>query len=363
MGSLTEREKEILDMLQGEPMLTQEDLAARLGITRSSAAVHISNLVKKGFILGRGYVFNDKSGVVVIGETCVETIARLTGVPEALQRKTSGRMEINLGGTGRNVAEGLARLKVATTLITAVGQDQSGEEAMAKTSRAGVKINHVLRSPDYGTAKALVITNSYGKNVLEVEDRGINRTITAQEVDHRGQLLLSSQIVVVDNSIPGDAVRKAFTLAGQAGARRVLICGRHRFEQDILELADVLILDRDQALEALNVEDSENIRAVELCSRLLELGPKMVLLILNPQELHLAGQREDLELSVTPGDRINLLEVRDILTAGFIYGFIKGYSYRQALRFGLRIAQVGGRNNGSQLIKTELMEGVLLNEG
>ncbi|MDA8235505.1 MAG: PfkB family carbohydrate kinase [Clostridia bacterium] len=362
MGNLTEREKEILHLLKAEPMLTQEDLAARLGITRSSAAVHISNLVKKGFILGRGYVFNEKSGVVVIGETCVETTARLMGVPEALERKTSGKMEITIGGTGRNVAEGLARLKVATTLITAVGQDHSGEEAVVKTSRIGVKVNHILRSQDFGTAKALVITNSSGKIVLEVEDRGINRTITPQEIEARAHLLLASQIVVADNSIPGEAVRKAFLLAGQAGARRVLLCGRHKYDRDILELADVLILDKSQALAALNKEDGPETGAAPLCARLLELGPKMILLILNSRELHLAGQGEDLDLSLTPGDRINLWEVRDILTAGFIYGFIKGYSYRQALRFGLRVAQVGERNTGSPQVKTELIEEDLLNQ-
>jgi len=354
MSNITEREKEILEMLKAEPMLAQEELAARLGITRSAAAVHISNLIKKGYILGRGYVFNDKSGVTVIGETCIEITARLAGVPEAHERKAPGKMEINLGGAGRNVAEILARLKVPTTLITAVGQDQSGEQALYKTARSGVNVNHILRNPDHGTAKSLVITNDKGKIVLEVEDREVNRSITAQEIENRFNLLSSSQIVVVDSAIPPEAVREAFNLAGRAGARRVLIYGRHKQRREILDLADVLILDQAQALSAIERGGYGGIRPRELCSQVLALGPKMVLMIQNSQELYLAGQGEGFSLSSTPGDRVNLLEVREILAAGFIYGFVKGYTFRQAMRFGLRVAQLGGRSAEGVLPVNEL---------
>ena len=37
-------------------MISQQELADRAGITRSSVAVHISNLMKKGCIAGKGYM-------------------------------------------------------------------------------------------------------------------------------------------------------------------------------------------------------------------------------------------------------------------------------------------------------------------
>ena len=67
---LTSREKEIFEVLKKEPLISQEELAHRFGITRSSIAVHISNLMKKGVILGKGYVFNEQISIVVIGESC-----------------------------------------------------------------------------------------------------------------------------------------------------------------------------------------------------------------------------------------------------------------------------------------------------
>ena len=53
---MTQREQQILEWIRQDPMISQEDLAQRAGITRSSVGVHISNLMKKGCILGKGYL-------------------------------------------------------------------------------------------------------------------------------------------------------------------------------------------------------------------------------------------------------------------------------------------------------------------
>lgn len=50
---MTQREQQILEWIRQDPMISQEDLAQRAGITRSSVGVHISNLMKKGCILER----------------------------------------------------------------------------------------------------------------------------------------------------------------------------------------------------------------------------------------------------------------------------------------------------------------------
>ena len=51
---MTQRERQILQLIESNPMISQQELAEELGITRSSVAVHISNLMSKGHIAGRG---------------------------------------------------------------------------------------------------------------------------------------------------------------------------------------------------------------------------------------------------------------------------------------------------------------------
>ncbi len=69
---MTQREQQILDWITEDPMISQEALAERAGITRSSVAVHISNLMKKGHIVGRGYILPAGGYVVVAGAVNVD---------------------------------------------------------------------------------------------------------------------------------------------------------------------------------------------------------------------------------------------------------------------------------------------------
>ena len=64
---MTQRERQILQLIESNPMISQQELADQLNITRSSVAVHISNLLKKGYIAGKGYVLRTGSYAVVVG--------------------------------------------------------------------------------------------------------------------------------------------------------------------------------------------------------------------------------------------------------------------------------------------------------
>ena len=44
----TQREREILNMIRHNPMISQKELAEKLGITRPGVASHISHLIKEG---------------------------------------------------------------------------------------------------------------------------------------------------------------------------------------------------------------------------------------------------------------------------------------------------------------------------
>ena len=62
---MTRREQEILAWIRDNPLISQQELAQRAGITRSSVAVHISNLMRKGLIRGRGYLLGEGAYVAV----------------------------------------------------------------------------------------------------------------------------------------------------------------------------------------------------------------------------------------------------------------------------------------------------------
>ena len=108
--NLTAREREIVDLLRAEPLLDASALAERIGSTRAAVSVHLSNLTRKGVVLGRGYIVRPEAdSVVVVGGAVLDTKVR-TALAPVLGTSNPGTASATVGGVGRNIAENLARL-------------------------------------------------------------------------------------------------------------------------------------------------------------------------------------------------------------------------------------------------------------
>ena len=180
--NLTAREQQIVAMLRRDPMIGSAAIAEQLGTTRAAVNVHLSNLGKKGVILGRGYLLSEQPGVVVIGGANVDIKARSTA-PATQQTSNPGHGSMTPGGVARNIAENLARLGTRTHLIAAVGRDALGDSLLAQTSAAGVRLEFVQRS-DRPTGTYTAILDSDGELIVAVADMEVTDDLRP-EGDHR----------------------------------------------------------------------------------------------------------------------------------------------------------------------------------
>src|SRR3954451_14066023 len=121
--ALTDREQEIVALLRRDPLVGSDAIARALGTTRAAVNVHLSNLGKKGVILGRGYVLSEEPAVVVVGGANMDVKAR--SAPSAVPATSNpGTVTMPAGGVGRSIAENLARLGTRTHLVVVIGSDR-----------------------------------------------------------------------------------------------------------------------------------------------------------------------------------------------------------------------------------------------
>jgi len=141
---MTQREQEILRLIENDPMISQQTIADKLGITRSSVAVHISNLTKKGHIAGKGYVLRPAAYTVVVGGVNVDIGGR-SFAPLRPEDSNPGKVSVSMGGVGRNIAHNLALMGVDVRMLTAYGDDSHGQEVAASCARAGIDLSYALK--------------------------------------------------------------------------------------------------------------------------------------------------------------------------------------------------------------------------
>lgn len=217
---LTEREREIVALLRRNPLIGSEAIALELGTTRAAVNVHLSNLGKKGVILGRGYVLGEEPPVVVIGGANMDVKARSTAraVPAT---SNPGTASMTAGGVGRNIAENLARLGTRTHLVAAVGNDALGDQVLSATSGAGVHVEHVRRSARAtGTYTAVLDTD--GELVVAVADMTATDELSPEHVSSARDLIGTAGLVVLDGNLAAQTLALALDLATAAGVRVLL---------------------------------------------------------------------------------------------------------------------------------------------
>lgn len=202
---MTNREREILHILKSQPLISQNELAETLGITRSSVAVHITNLMKKGYIAGKGYIVREDPYACVIGACNID----IQGVPAhnvSLRNSNIGQVKMSLGGVGRNIAENLTRLGVQTKLISAVGDDFYGKKILEEASKIGLDMNDTCVVNGAATSTYLSILDENRDMYMAISHMDIYEHMTLSFIKSKSHIIEHSGICVLDANLPTEII-------------------------------------------------------------------------------------------------------------------------------------------------------------
>lgn len=329
-------------------------------------------------------------GVVVIGGANIDLRGRPAG--EVLERHTSnpGKINVDSGGVGRNIAHNLALLNVPVTLLSAVGDDGEGIRILEETGKAGVKMEQMIISGEHPTGIYLAILDEKGEMEAAVSDMRILEEITVEYLRSKAYLIKGSKIVVVDTNIPEESVGYVVDLCNKvkvpilvepvsvekAKKLRGILNGRWT--------VDYITPNRDElaSISGMEIGDDQDINLVRAAEELKGKGVKNVIVTLGergvyvsskggsfrgegegPREREGSRKKDKIEkgwkrfIRPSVGKAVDVTGAGDALAAGLVYGIYKGYSMEVAARFGLGAAAL--TISTKEAVRRDLREGLL----
>lgn len=336
---MTQRERQILQLIEADPMISQQAIAEALGITRSSVAVHISNLTKKGCIAGKGYVLRTGSYAAVVGGVNVDICGR-SFAPLIEGDSNPGVVSSSLGGVGRNIAHNMSLMGLDVRLLTAFGDDQNGQRVAASCSELGIDASRALRIPGATTSTYLYLTGPDGEMALAVSDMEVCRRITPEYLSGSLPLLQSAQVVVADANIPGESLRYLAencsvplfvdpVSTAKAEKLRPILPRIHTLKPNALEAS---ILSGEEIHSDADVE-----RAAD---RLLQMGVHRLFLSLGSRGVYAAMGKERLWLNNLPGSMVNTTGCGDAFMAALVWAYLEGMNLKDTALSGLAAAAI-----------------------
>ncbi len=336
---MTQRERQILQLIEKDPMIAQQTLADELGITRSSVAVHISNLTKKGLIAGKGYVLRSGSYAVVVGGVNMDIGGR-SFAPLVDADSNPGAITVSLGGVGRNIAHNLALMGADVRLLTAYGEDLYGQRIAASCSELGIDISHALRLSDLPTSTYLYIAGPDGDMAMAMSDMQIADRITPAYLAANLSLLQNAQVVVCDTNIPAESLRylaENVTVplfcdpvsTVKAEKLRPILSSIHTLKPNRLEA---------ELLSGVAIQSKEDVP--KAAKALLDKGVHRLFISLGADGVFAATAQQQLWLDNLPGKMVSTTGCGDAFMAALVWAYLEGTDLKSTALAGLAAGSI-----------------------
>ena len=321
---MTQREQEILNILKQEPTISQNDIASRLGITRSSVAVHITNLLKKGYLLGKGYIVQDEPYILVIGGSNID----IQGFPKEklIQRDSNiGTVKMSLGGVGRNIAENCARLGVPTRLMSVIGDDPYGQKILKEAQAIGLNMQDTVVLSGESTSTYLSILDETHDMAMAINHMDSIEKLTVEHIRAKRSIIEHAQLVVLDTNLPQAVLDHLLTQYPKT-----------KFFVDTVSTKKALkIKDHLKNIHTLkpNRMEAEVLTGSSEKTPLLELGSqlkcKRSFISLGSQGVQVFEGKTHLHFPTKPIEVVNATGAGDAFMAGLVYAYLKGYDIKE----------------------------------
>ena len=327
---MTKREREILDIINSNPMISQNEIAEKLDITRSSVGVHITNLINKGRIRGRGYIVSKDQYITVIGGANVDIVGKSA---DQLIKKDSnpGTIRSSCGGVGRNIAENLARLNIDTRLITSIGNDSKGMLIKDNASLHKIDLSNSLILDNYHTATYLAILDNKNDMDIAISDMDIIETISPEFLIGKKSLIDNSKLIVLDTNLRHDSLECILQNTSKDIFLDTVSIKKAEKIKDLLPYIHTLKPNKYEASFLSGIDINSEARALEAGRILIDKGLERAFITLGEEGTYYFDRNRELKVSYSKIDAENTTGGGDAFMAGLAYSYYNELSIEETI--------------------------------
>jgi pseudouridine kinase len=295
--------------------------------------------------------------VAVVGGVNVDIGGRPFG-PLVAKDSNPGKVTVNLGGVGRNIAHNLSLLGIPVKFFTAIGDDIYADRIVKSCEELCIDIRGAKRVKGGSTSTYLFIADSGGDMAAAVSDMSICDEITPEYLSEHGKEINGAAVVVADANIPGESLawlaeRCTAPLfvdpvsTKKAEKLRPILGKIHTLKPNILEA---------QVLSDVNIRDRVDCR--KAAEALLSTGLQRLYISAGSRGVIGADGRNMMLLPCLNAMVKNTTGAGDAFMAALILAYLKGLDMADSCLFGSAAAALTVECDGN--INPEMSEESLL---
>jgi pseudouridine kinase len=263
-----------------------------------------------------------------------------------------GQLRLSPGGVARNVAENLARLGLDVILITAVGEDQQGQQILEQTCATGINVEHCICVPEHPTGSYLAILDKRGILHLGMDDMRISGAITPTYLQQRQELFEQAAAVFIDANLTDETLRTAISLSYKAGVPVAADPTSTNLAPRLQPYLDKLwlITPNEKEAEVLcpyPVSHADRDQAIDAAKHLVNKGVDIAIIAMAEFGVGYATAESTGHIPAIKTEVIDPTGAGDALSAAVIFALMNDIPIDEAVRLGVSAAALTLRSIGT----------------
>ncbi|MBQ1455238.1 MAG: ribokinase [Thermoguttaceae bacterium] len=293
---------------------------------------------------------SEKPSIVVVGSSNTDMVIKADHLPVPGETILGGEFMMAAGGKGANQAVAAARLGGRVTLVSRVGNDSLGEQAIAGYQAEGIDTSLIQRD-EKPTGVALILVDNKGQNVISVAP-GANYRLSPADADRAEEVIAQAKMVVVQLETPLDTIERTAKIAARHGVPVILDpapAPSQPLSDELLASITYIKPNQTEASRLTGIDVVDEKSAQQAAEVLLAKGLRGVIVTLGAAGALVVPAGEQARLLPSKKvDAVDATAAGDCFCGAMAVALAEGKSLLEAARFAIDAAAISVTRMGAQ---------------
>lgn len=286
--------------------------------------------------------------ITVVGSYVVDLMSRTPHMPKPGETVLGGPFRMGPGGKGGNQAVAAARQGSQVYMVTKVGDDQFGKDALQNFINENIETRYVFVDQKEATGAALIAVDNNSENMIVVA-LGACGKLTADDVAKAEETIRDSSVVLVQLETSIEAVTTTLALAAKHHVPVILNPAPYQeFPQELLKNVTYITPNETEASLLTGIEVIDEETANQAAKMLFDRGvPQIVITLGKKGCYYYSGGDSGMLYPGFPVAAVDTTGAGDAFNGGFAHALAKKSSMEEAIRYANAVAALSVTKAGT----------------
>lgn len=288
--------------------------------------------------------------VLVLGSSNTDMVVRTQKMPKPGETVLGGEFDMIAGGKGANQAVAAARAGANVTLLTKLGNDDFGKQAIAEYQKDNIDTSSILIDDTHPSGVAIIIVDDQtGENSIVVAP-GSNGQISVEDIQSKEALFDEADILLVQLEIPIDAVFEALKIAKQKGLKTILNpAPAQTLSDDLLKLVDIITPNETETALLVGIKPIDERSTRAAANKLLSRINNTAIITLGSKGVYFASNHGEAKYIPTiKVEAVDTTAAGDTFNGYFAAEYVRRGAMEQAICMANKAASTSVTRRGAQ---------------